>query len=261
MGLPLGLHDDDVDVCFPITEHHLENQVYRPARHAVIRGEIIELRNKSLHYIQKDPDRATAITAKLAHWWNDVEEILDSDDEITHFANKCDEILQHLSRRGSAWPEASAAAIRDLRAKMVNREAVAQPQDRRGTSSALTDGSLDLPSNQDLPEPSTHGEHVPSGAPIMNPAMGHMSGNEHLITGPTFDSGINLNGDPGTQNNLQHDPVLFDLGNYDWNYPTNVSGSVGQNGVFGEDHSLDPFSGFDIPFWFEQEQHWDMLRW
>lgn len=46
-----------------------------------MRGEIIELRNKSIHYVQKDPDRATAITAKLAQWWNDVEGISDNDDD------------------------------------------------------------------------------------------------------------------------------------------------------------------------------------
>ena len=26
MGLPLGIHDSDVDVCFPLTEKHLSTQ-------------------------------------------------------------------------------------------------------------------------------------------------------------------------------------------------------------------------------------------
>lgn len=30
MGLPLGIHDDDLDVCYPITERHLEAQDHRP---------------------------------------------------------------------------------------------------------------------------------------------------------------------------------------------------------------------------------------
>lgn len=51
------------------------------ARHYTIRGQIIELRNKSLHYVQKDPDRATAITAQLGQWWNDVEEFHDSEED------------------------------------------------------------------------------------------------------------------------------------------------------------------------------------
>jgi hypothetical protein len=44
------------------------------ARESRLRGEIIELRNKSLHYIGHPPDRATTITAKLAQWWNEIED-------------------------------------------------------------------------------------------------------------------------------------------------------------------------------------------
>lgn len=51
------------------------------ARQYTIRGQIIELRNKSLHYIERDPDKATAITARLAQWWNDVEEFHDTDND------------------------------------------------------------------------------------------------------------------------------------------------------------------------------------
>jgi hypothetical protein len=50
------------------------------ARESRLRGEIIELRNKSLHYIQKDPDRATFLTAKIARWWNDIEDLHDVPD-------------------------------------------------------------------------------------------------------------------------------------------------------------------------------------
>jgi hypothetical protein len=49
------------------------------ARESRLRGDIIELRNKSVHYVQKDPEQATAIAAKLAQWWNDVEELEDAD--------------------------------------------------------------------------------------------------------------------------------------------------------------------------------------
>jgi hypothetical protein len=51
------------------------------AQQARLRGEIIELRNKSLHYVQNDPDRATSIIAKLGQWWNDVEDYIDPDDQ------------------------------------------------------------------------------------------------------------------------------------------------------------------------------------
>ena len=49
------------------------------ARESRMRGEIIELRNKSVHYVHKDPHQATAIAAKLSQWWNDVEVLEDGD--------------------------------------------------------------------------------------------------------------------------------------------------------------------------------------
>ncbi len=49
------------------------------AQQARLRGEIIDLRNKSLHYVQNDPDRETSIIAKLSQWWNDVEDYTDPD--------------------------------------------------------------------------------------------------------------------------------------------------------------------------------------
>ena len=52
------------------------------AKQARLRGEIIELRNKSLHYVHKDPNIAIAIAAKLNQWSNDVEEF--SDPESSH---------------------------------------------------------------------------------------------------------------------------------------------------------------------------------
>lgn len=105
MGLPFSLHDDDIDVCYPTSESHSEGQ-HRSgmsdghasahasntmadsrlrlldllACQAGIRGQMMELRHKSLHYVHKDPDRQTVITAKLAQWWNGIEELIDSDD-------------------------------------------------------------------------------------------------------------------------------------------------------------------------------------
>ncbi|KAF1363083.1 hypothetical protein EJ07DRAFT_104195, partial [Lizonia empirigonia] len=231
MGLPLSLHDDDVDVCYPTTERHLSNQIADDrlrltsllARQYTIRGQIIELRNKSLHFVQKDPDKATAITARLAHWWNDVEDFHDTEDDqnasayhrtvltmlkhesvislnrptlaasrqghaydaalqqcigsaraiitilhrairprggcelgsdslallwpsctwavwistfilfhaasshhvsegiVSRLADKALDVLHHLSRRGSVWPEASATAVRELRDRITQR--------------------------------------------------------------------------------------------------------------------------------------------
>ncbi|PSN68638.1 hypothetical protein BS50DRAFT_321301 [Corynespora cassiicola Philippines] len=89
MGLPLSLRDDDVDVCYPSNEQHATNVqaadhrlrlVEFLARHAEIRGQIMELRNKSISARQEGADLDVVITAKLARWWNDVEEFIDSDE-------------------------------------------------------------------------------------------------------------------------------------------------------------------------------------
>lgn len=50
------------------------------ARHSEVRGLIMELRNKSIGYVQKGGDQATVINGKLAQWWNDVESFHDSED-------------------------------------------------------------------------------------------------------------------------------------------------------------------------------------
>jgi hypothetical protein len=34
----------------------------------------------------------------------------------------------------------------------------------------------------------------------------------------------------------------------------------GQSSDIENHYNLDPFSGFDIPFWFEQDQYWDILQ-
>jgi hypothetical protein len=37
----------------------------------------MELRNKSIQHSERETDQAVAITAKLAQWWNDIEEFSD----------------------------------------------------------------------------------------------------------------------------------------------------------------------------------------
>jgi hypothetical protein len=42
----------------------------------------MELRNKSIKHSRKEPGQAVAITAKLAQWWNDIEDFTDSESPI-----------------------------------------------------------------------------------------------------------------------------------------------------------------------------------
>lgn len=69
------------------------------ARESRLRGEIIELRNKSLHYVHRDPEKATAITAKLAQWWNDIEDFSDdeNDREMEAYCSLVMTLLKHES--------------------------------------------------------------------------------------------------------------------------------------------------------------------
>jgi hypothetical protein len=69
------------------------------ARESRLRGEIIELRNKSLHYVQKDPDRATLLTTRIAQWWNDIEDLQDVPDhqQLSPYRMMVLKLLKHES--------------------------------------------------------------------------------------------------------------------------------------------------------------------
>ena len=57
------------------------------AKHASIKGQIMELRNKSIHQRQADRDLATLIGARIDKWTNDFQCFLESVDEqgLFHF--------------------------------------------------------------------------------------------------------------------------------------------------------------------------------
>jgi hypothetical protein len=93
LGLPLDIRDDDVDVCFPGDERH-EALPITPdpqdavllllghvARHARIRGLILELRNKSIATRQDTADRASYVHAELAKWSNEIQDAVEEETE------------------------------------------------------------------------------------------------------------------------------------------------------------------------------------
>jgi hypothetical protein len=102
LGLPLTIRDDDVDVCYPDNEIHTlqrgDGSKSRPdspspnaspqqddrlrlltliAKHAEIRGLIMELRNKRVEQRAEGWDKAVLINAKLTQWWNQVEDSIE----------------------------------------------------------------------------------------------------------------------------------------------------------------------------------------
>ncbi|RDW86238.1 CeGAL family transcription factor [Aspergillus mulundensis] len=79
LGIPLGIKDDDIDVCYPNAEiHGSVDQDHRLrllghlSKFASLRGRIVELRNKSINHREDSVDATQALHGELTHWWNDV---------------------------------------------------------------------------------------------------------------------------------------------------------------------------------------------
>lgn len=96
-------------------------------------------------------------------------------------ADKALEVLHHLARRGSVWPEASATAVRELRDRITQR-----------TSRTLTDSELSVTvNNADLRTNQAHGVSVPahtSSNSLQSPWEQHGSNTSHAAssTGSTL---------------------------------------------------------------------------
>ncbi|KAI8935171.1 hypothetical protein NX059_007764 [Plenodomus lindquistii] len=355
MGLPLGIHDDDVDVCYPAAESHMDHShessdklclLDLVARQSTIRGDIMELRNKSLHFVQKDPNRATAITAQIAQWWNDVEEYKDRDGQpdtllysstvltvlrheliislhrpilsassqgpmydaalqqcigsarsiitalhqavitkqdsdqeklsifwpsstwavwISTFilfyaasgghiaqstvtrsrlAERSLQLLEHFSRRGSVWPEASSAAIRDLLVRMTDsRQRTVGDQDQ---NLGASDTNVFVGASTAFPS-----ETMPASG---NDAVSTENDSTNRGTGDPSQSTLNQTEAPATtvQGESEDVPSTFDVLSDDWNDLNGFNSSLYQ----GDSNNFDSFSGFDIPFWYEQDPLW-----
>lgn len=91
LGLPLDIQDEDFDVCYPGEESHDTSRespddlpklqlLQYLAKHAHIRGLIVELRNKCLNSRQDTTDRANLVQSKLARWSNDIQDEIEDMD-------------------------------------------------------------------------------------------------------------------------------------------------------------------------------------
>lgn len=82
LGIPLGIRDDDIDVCYPGEERHVTATLEAPdhrlrlschlAKFARIRGLILELRNKSILHSHAGTVEASHVNGELSQWWNEV---------------------------------------------------------------------------------------------------------------------------------------------------------------------------------------------
>ncbi|KAF2004059.1 hypothetical protein P154DRAFT_459757 [Amniculicola lignicola CBS 123094] len=405
MGLPLSLRDDDIDVCYPSNEQHLAGQIPSDtrlalleflARHSQIRGQIMELRNKSILHSQKETNQADIIIGKLGRWWNDVEDFIDSDAEdsssmgiyhravltvlyhetvmslnrptlatstkgpafnvalqlcigssrsiittlyraikplrgsnhheralsllwpsftwavwmstfvlfhaahskhlsqatASRLSDRSLEILKHLSDRGSVWPEACAAAIRDLKIHLLpkptspstdiaahlttpgsqhsHRPSMSRQQPTQlpsipfeSSSSHIPDG---LANGTIAPESSsatqyagqTYGPHT--SALTLNRTMGSrntgLTGHSQPDRAPVSQSD-NQSGYAGHNTTNEHPDQSFE--NFDWNLHLPAPAGLSEDLPLPGD-GADLFSGFDIPFWIGQDQYSDMVN-
>lgn len=85
LGIPLGIRDDDIDVCYPGAELHVTAAPKTPddqrlrllchiAKFSRVRGLILELRNKSILHSHAGSVEASHVNGELSQWWNEVYE-------------------------------------------------------------------------------------------------------------------------------------------------------------------------------------------
>ncbi|KAI4943216.1 hypothetical protein J4E91_009656 [Alternaria rosae] len=316
MGLPLGLPDDDIDVCFPLTEHHQQARVdpcrelhllHLVAQQARLRGEIIELRNKSLHYVQNDPDRATSIIAKLGQWWNDVENYIEPDSRCgaSPYATVVLTLLRHeliislyrpVLATGSKDVAYNAAlqqcissarsiintlhtAIQGKNGPQMNHDQLAllwpsctwavwistfimfyaAHEDRidhsvvtRYDSEVAGDAALAQKDELNV-RSSLHEQSLPTCNDEPD-QIGRQRRDDIALPHDAQYPPYNAAFDSSATSNLNHDATLPEHNSY-WNIFLGTEGADASSIEYS--NGLDPFSGFDIPFWFDQEQHWD----
>jgi hypothetical protein len=124
-----------------------------------------------------------------------------------------------------------------------------------------------VPSHEDrymhseIPEVVPSASHDATDAPVperetVSNADYSMVGYNQRTNEPLLPTGPVLQGlQPSTLNS-----TTFDSGSAAFSDFMQGGQGLGQSSDPGNPLNLDPFSGFDIPFWFEQDQYWDILQ-
>ncbi|KAM5355133.1 hypothetical protein ACJ41O_001779 [Fusarium nematophilum] len=108
LGLPLDIQDDDLDVCYPGEERHATANglavdaeklqlLTFVAKHARIRGLILELRNKSIPQRQDTADRTAFVQTELAKWSNEIQDAVEEDEIAEHPSDAADSNVPPIS--------------------------------------------------------------------------------------------------------------------------------------------------------------------
>lgn len=189
---------------------------------------------------------------------------------VYRLADKSLDILEHLARRGSVWPEACGAAIKDLQTQLT-----------RKSSQMIGNGGIPR-AERSIPSPYENAAdtsphvvaHTPTQAPVSTleePAQeygiahtipAHRSGARMATTRPAsrepysfehasvpVDTGFNVQ----TNDQNADIPPLGDLSHNDLMLDRSF-----QLSSYHDDQ--DHFAGFDIPFWLGQDQYSGMIN-
>jgi hypothetical protein len=183
---------------------------------------------------------------------------------VYRLADKSLNILEHLARRGSVWPEACGAAIKDLQTQLTCNAS----NNLRDTGADRPDRSSISPYENTTSAASPHViARTPSQATM--PISGGLAP-ERIIAVGTNTRPSNPP-DARTATNLDHTSVLADtslnvqtnedtlsippLGDFSHN-----SLALDQSFQLSSNDNEDPFAGFDIPFWLGQDQYAGMIN-
>ena len=210
-------------------------------------------------------------------------------DKDCRLADKALDILHHLSRRGSVWPEASATAVRELRDRITRRPS----RPSQASHSSLAPGEIDVRTNRTLgqgasmprqytsssgldtqaseapaehihttsstglPQDHASSHSMQTGTGESNAPSNSMS--QAANANPLAENAQTFNSGPSVPYQNINTPV-FDFGSSEWSDFIQASETFDSSASLPQADSMDPYIGFDIPFWLGQDQYWDMVH-
>jgi hypothetical protein len=186
------------------------------------------------------------------------------------------------------WPEASATTVRELRDRITQRPSrpsgatqpstlsdadsginrpfgpsTSMPPYYRNSSgiNALPNGSTNEPSHiaASTESPQDHAsshntQAAASGSTAPNNGLSQASGIPRLA-----ENVQSFENPPSVSYNNINTPV-FDFGSLEWSDFIQANDNIDPSTTFPHAEGMDPYIGFDIPFWLGQDQFWDMLH-
>lgn len=198
---------------------------------------------------------------------------------VCRLAEQSMDVLKYLALRGSAWPNACAAAISDLRKHLH------KPHEKRRSGPAAayqseTRATASQPPEQDGQDRDIRHRHDMAGirvseapghapTPSLSSAEQHYQGSAHTM-GPALNNPDTFNA-PYAPMQVPYTPltsthVMTHYDGYDNGIPisdTSVDGlyygDVATNDTLFDINNMELFEGFDIPFWLDDDQYSSFL--